>query len=109
MKAGRPVGSEIRQNIVEMLYFLGKAHGYAIYKIYINIFPVVSIRSVYYHLRKGAQLDEFKLEVTSKSGDYSWGHSAEVIYYSIGPNARPTVNKRVKEYIDSLKLSKKAK
>ena len=46
MKKGRPVRSEIRQNIVEILHFIKKAYGYEIYKIYVAIFPKVTLRSI---------------------------------------------------------------
>jgi len=49
-KRGRPVKSEIRQNIVEILFYLKRAYGYDIYKVYIKIFPKVTLRSIYYHL-----------------------------------------------------------
>jgi len=53
MPKGRPVKSEIRQNIVEILYFMKQGYGYEIYKVYVAIFPKVTMRSIYYHLRKG--------------------------------------------------------
>ena len=109
MRFGRPIGSEIRQNIIEILYFFGKIYGYKLYNIYIDIFPKVSQRSIYYHLKKGAQLGEFIVKADSKEGDYSWGNNAEVVYYSLGPESKPTANERVKIYKESLKLSKKTK
>lgn len=108
MERGRPVFSQIRQNIVEILYFLKKGYGYDIYKVYRAVFPKITIRSVYYQLRKGVQLGEFKVERVSKEkGNYSWGSEAEKIYYELGPDAKPKIEKRIKEYLDSLKLSKK--
>ena len=53
MPKGRPVKSEIRQNIVEILYFMKQGYGYEIYKAYVKIFPKVTMRSIYYHLKKG--------------------------------------------------------
>jgi hypothetical protein len=104
MKKGRPVRSEIRQNIVEILNFISNAYGYEIYKVYVAIFPKVTLRSIYYHLKKGVDLGEFKInKVEKEKGDYSWGAEAEKIYYSIGPNAKPTNNERVKEYVESKK------
>ena len=101
MPRGRPVRSTIRQNIIEILYFLGKAYGYDIYKVYKAVFPKVTLRSIYYHLRKGVSLGEFKIEkIEQEKGDYSWGETAEKIYYSLGDNAKPTGNEKVKEYID---------
>lgn len=101
MARGRPAKSEIRQNIIEILFFIKKGYGYDIYKIYRDIFAPVTMRSIYYHLRKGLQLEEFKIEkIEKEKGDYSWGGEAEKIYYSLGPNAKPTGNERVKEYLD---------
>ena len=42
MRRGRPVGSAIRQNIIELLAVLGKEYGYAIAKKYLEIFPASS-------------------------------------------------------------------
>ena len=103
-KKGRPVKSEIRQNIVEILHFVHKAYGYEIYKVYVAIFPKVTLRSIYYHLKKGISLGEFTInKVEKEKGDYSWGGEAEKIYYSLGNQAKPTGNDRVKEYVDSKK------
>lgn len=102
MKKGRPIKSEIRQNVVEILYFVKRAYGYEIYKVYTAVFPKVTLRSIYYHLKKGAALGEFEVnKVEREKGDYSWGTEAEKIYYSLGPNAKPIGNDRVREYIES--------
>lgn len=105
MKArGRPVHSVIRQNVTEILFFLGKGYGYDIFKIYVNIFPKVTLRSIYYHLRKGVDLGEFEVEkIEKEKGEYSWGEMAEKIYYKLGSNAKPTSNTKVKSFIDNLK------
>ena len=104
MAKGRPVKSEIRQNIVEILYFMKQGYGYGIYKAYVAIFPKVTMRSIYYHLRKGVDLNEFKIsKIEREKGDYSWGGEAEKIYYSLGDNAKPLVNEKVKEYFESKK------
>jgi hypothetical protein len=108
MKRGRPVGSIIRSRLIEILYILGKAHGYELYKYYKEIdWPdtnIITLRVVYYHLRKGASLGEFKLEhIEEERGSYSWGESAEKIYYTLGPQAKPSLDPKVKEQIDRLK------
>jgi hypothetical protein len=104
MERGRPIGSQIRKNIIEILHFAGKAYGYEIYKAYVSIFPKVSLRVIYYHLKKGLQIKEFKLEkIEKEKGSYSWGDQAEKHYYSLGANAKPQADKRVKEYFDGLK------
>lgn len=101
MKRGRPVQSDIRQNMVEVLFFLGEAYGYQIYKVYKKVFPPVTLRSMYYHLRKGSDLGEFvKLRTEKDQGDYSWGPSAERIIYKLGPQAKPKGDERVRQYIE---------
>ena len=109
MARGRPVQSVIRQNIIEILYFMKKGYGYDIYKAYIKIYPKVTMRSVYYHLKKGVALEEFKVQKIEKvQGDYSWGSEAEKVYYILGPKAKPKIDKRVKEYLDK-KTNKNSK
>lgn len=103
-KRGRPVKSVIRQNIVEILYFLGQGYAYEIYKIYSQIFPDISMRSVYYHLKKGLVTQEFIVkDIKKEKGDYSWGPEAEKIYYALGPSAGPQMNPQVKSYFDKKK------
>jgi len=104
MAKGRPVKSEIRQNIVEILFFMKQGYGYEIYKAYIAIFPKVTMRSIYYHLKKGVSLEEFKVsKIEKEKGDYSWGPEAEKIYYGLGTSAKPTSNEKAKEYFESKK------
>ncbi|MEA3430675.1 MAG: hypothetical protein U9R08_05360 [Nanoarchaeota archaeon] len=100
-RRGRPVKSQIRQNIVEILYFLGNGYGYDIYKIYRDIFPKVTMRSIYYHLKKGIETGEVKIKtVKSEKGEYSWGGEAEKTYYALGEKAIPKMDNRVKEFLD---------
>ncbi len=100
MRKGRPVKSEIRQNMVEILFFLGEAYGYKLFKVYQEVYPPVTLRSMYYHLKKGASLGEFKLiRIDKDKGDYSWGSSAQRIIYSLGPNAEPKGDPRVEDYL----------
>ncbi|MFC1727938.1 hypothetical protein ACFLZ7_00550 [Nanoarchaeota archaeon] len=97
---GRPVKSPIRQNIIEILHFIKRGYGYEIYKIYIQVFPKVTMRSIYYHLKKGTSLDEFKIEKIEKTkGDFSWGSEVEKKIYTLGPNAKPKADPRVKEVL----------
>lgn len=108
MPRGRPVFSQVRQNIVEILYFMKQGYGYEIYKAYLEIYPKVTLRLLYYHLKKGLQLNEFKVkQVKSEKGDYSWGPAAEKIYYSLGDNAAPKADEKVKAYFDTLRNSGK--
>jgi hypothetical protein len=104
MPRGRPIKSKIRENIIEILYFLGEGYAYQIHKIYIDIFPAVTARSIYYHLKKGTDLNEFKVKDIKKvKGEYSWGPTAEKIYYALGPSARPQLNPVVRKYFEDKK------
>lgn len=100
MRRGRPVASEIRQHMVDILAVVKKGYGYDIFRIYKKIYPKVTCRSIYYHLKKGIETGEFKKgEVVRSEGDYSWGPTAEKIYYELGPNAKPTNDNRVRELL----------
>jgi hypothetical protein len=101
MPRGRPVRSEIRQNMVDLLEHMKSGYGYDIYKAYVAVFPKVTLRSIYYHLKKGVSLTEFSIsKIEKEKGDFSWGSEVEKIYYSLGPSAKPTGNERVKEYFE---------
>ena len=98
MKRGRPVRSEIRQNMVELLHHMKEAYGYNIYKEYSRIFPKVTMRVIYYHLKKGCDLEEFKVhKIQKEKGDFSWGSETEKIYYALGPNAAVKGDERIKQ------------
>src|SRR3989344_7851625 len=99
MPRGRPNKSKIRQNMVEILHHIHKATGYDIYKHYAVLFGKVTLRSIYYHLKKGTALGEFHLEeIREEKGDYSWGNVTEKLYYELGPNAKPVDPTDVQEY-----------
>ena len=101
MTRGRPTKSEIRQNIVDILFFMKKGYGYDIYKAYTEIFPKPTLRVIYYHLKKGLELEEFKIaEIKQEKGEYSWGANAEKIYYKLGPNAAPSGNVRIRKHFE---------
>lgn len=101
---GRPVKSEIRKNIIEILNVIGSAYGYKIHKFYNELFPPCTRENIYYNLRKGVKLGEFELaEVKQEKGEYSWGTVVEKKYYKLGPNARPRGDPRVKEFFETLK------
>jgi len=107
MPRGRPVKSQIRQNVVEILFYLGKGYGYQIAKMYNEIFPEVTQRSIYYHLRKGAAIGEIKVrEIKTEKGEFSWGDKVEKTYYQLGENAQPRGKKRVQEYLKKIKKLK---
>ncbi|GIU70381.1 MAG: hypothetical protein KatS3mg002_1617 [Candidatus Woesearchaeota archaeon] len=93
---GRPLDSKVRQNMIEILYVYKRLYGYELAKIYNEIYPRVSQRLIYYHLRKGLSLGEFSIErVEEKEGNYSWGTVSQRIIYSLGANANPLVDKAV--------------
>ncbi len=90
--------------MVEILYFMKKGYGYDIYKAYRDLFPAVTMRSIYYHLSKGIETEEFKIdEVKKEQGEYSWGNTVTKTYYALGPKAKPSMKKEVKEYFDNKK------
>lgn len=101
MARGRPVGSAIRQNIVEILFYMKSGYGYEIFKAYKEIFPKVTMRVIYYHLKKGQQTGEFEIDrVEKEKGNFSWGSEVEKTYYKLGRNAKATMNPVVKEFFD---------
>lgn len=101
MARGRPVKSQIRQNIVEILHHMKEGYGYDIYRLYKEVFPSVSMRVIYYHLKKGTDLGEFRInKIAKENGNFSWGNEAEKIYYSLGNEAQPIGNERVREIVE---------
>lgn len=87
---GRKAGSLIRKRIAAILGILGKSYGYEIYKNYVSIFGKVDMRLIYYHLKSGVNRKEFVIsEIKKEKGGYTWGDTAERIYYGIGPKAEP--------------------
>ena len=102
MARGRPIGSGVRQNMIEILYHLGTAHGYHIFKVYKELYPKITLRAIYYHLRKGVDLQEFEVaNIQREGGNYSWGTEAEKIYYKLGPKANPKIDPRVKTLLET--------
>lgn len=102
MKRGRPIGSSVRQNMIEILYFMETGHGYHIYKVYRQIFPKITLRGIYYHLKKGLELGEFEVaDVQKEKGEFSWGSEAEKTYYKLGPKAKPKADPRVKLFFET--------
>ena len=98
MARGRPPGSRVRENLIEVLHVLKRAYGYELYLAYREVFPPVAMRTIYYHLRKGTQYGLFRVEtVRVEPGSYSWGPDAERVYYVLGPRARPRRSVRVRQ------------
>ena len=107
MPRGRPIRSEIRQGMVEILAVKGSAYGYELAKIYNAIFPQCTRENVYYHLRKGTAIGEFVVkEIKEERGEYSWGSVVEKKYYRLGPKAVPRNDPKVKDFFDKLKPRK---
>ncbi len=104
---GRPIGSQIRKNIIEILYFLGEGYAYDIYKTYKQIFPNVTMRSIYYHLKKGVSLGEIKInKIVKEQGEFSWGSTVEKTYYALGDQANPSGLERVRNMLQEIKSNK---
>ena len=100
MPRGRPVHSIVRQNLVELLHYLGRGHGYDIYKLYLDLFPKTTLRSIYYNLKRGVDTGEFRvLKVEKEKGDYSWGGEVQHIYYALGDQAQPVGIARIERYL----------
>ena len=102
MARGRPIKSEVRQNIVELLHFMKKGYGYDIARNYNKIFPKVTMRLVYYHLKKGVEIGTFKMDgIEKEKGNYSWGEEVEKKYYTLGEKAEPKILQRIKDYFEN--------
>ena len=105
---GRPVKSEIRERIIDILYVIKEAYGYEIYRYYKNLFPKITLRSIYYNLEKGVSLEEIEVSRTEKTeGKYSWGSVSERNYYCIGKNARANPDAEMIRKISRLKTELK--
>ncbi len=105
---GRPVKSQIRQNVVEILHELQEGYGYQISRIYNTIYPQVTQRSIYYHLHKGIKTNEIAVrKVEQERGDFSWGQSVEKTYYMLGAKANPKGDVRVRDFLKSFKSLKR--
>ena len=90
--------------MVEILHFMNEGYGYQIFKAYKDLYDPITLRVIYYHLKKGQALGEFAVAGVKKTeGQYSWGPEAERVFYSLGPNAKPKQDPRVKEYFDKQK------
>lgn len=105
---GRPLGSEVRKNLINMIFILGKSYGYELAWMYNTLFPKVTRRLIYYHLNKSVKIEELNVDkIEEESGDYSWGSKAEKKYYSLGPKALPNPNTKLIEKVKQLKNDKR--
>jgi hypothetical protein len=99
MPRGRPTKSIVRERLIEILQVCKRAYGYQLFKYYLDLYPAVTMRNVYYHLRKGVALGELQVErIEQSKGDFSWGPDTERTYYKLGDLARPQGDKRVEDY-----------
>ena len=97
-KRGRLPGSQIRDNMIEILAIVNPIHGYDIYKHYKKKYGAASLRSIYYHLKKGTELGVFESKGIQKiEGDFSWGSGVERKVFALGPNAKPRGTYTVKD------------
>ena len=81
---GRPVKSEIREHVAEILAVHGPSYGYEVFKMYSDSFFPCTRESIYYHLKKGVELGMFKIsKISSEKGDFSWGDTAEKTFYEV--------------------------
>lgn len=107
MAPGRPIGSDIRLRMVDILAVLESGYGYEIHKIYCQIFTPCTREVVYYHLRTGVKLGLFSIEkMVSEKGEYSWGKTVEKIYYKLGTAAIPHLNPAIAHAVQKYKLAK---
>lgn len=98
---GRPAKSIVRERLAEILFIVGKLTAYDAHKHYVQIFSSATQRNVYYQLRRGVDLGDFKIsEVVEEKGDYSWGPTSRKVYYELTSNASPQFNKHIKNYFD---------
>ena len=80
----RPIGSKVRERIINILKENGPLWGYEIYKKYVKKYGKITRKNIYYNLKKGVELGEIKLvDIKHEEGSYSWGNSAEKKYYDI--------------------------
>ena len=88
MTKGRPLKTEIREKVAHILRQINAGYGYQIYKIYNEVFGRVSLRNLYYNLKKGALVGEFVVvDIKLEKGSFTWGGQVEHKYYALGPYA----------------------
>lgn len=93
------------QQIVDTLC---ASYGYEIYRVYNEFFEPISLRSMYYHLKRGVQLDEFKeVAVKETKGSYTWGDISIRKYYILGTAAQHHTNEDLEELIERLGIKKR--
>ncbi|MGE0792614.1 MAG: hypothetical protein AB7V77_00355 [Candidatus Woesearchaeota archaeon] len=99
MTRGRPSKSLVRDNIIELLFVLGKETAYNLHKYYVKLFPNTSRRNIYYQLQKGVVMELFEIEnVVDEKGNFSWGTTTRKVYYKLGKQSNPKLNERIVNY-----------
>lgn len=79
---GRPRNSIVRHRVLAILFFLGASYGYEVYKKYIKIFGTITMRDIYYHIKRLLKDRLIKIKELKKiQGDFTWGSISERIYY----------------------------
>ncbi len=102
MPQGRPSKSVVRDRLVEMLFIAGRLTAYEAHKHYLRLFGKASQRNIYYQLQKGEAQGIFSKEVVVEKGEYTWGATAQKTYYSLTSQARPQINKEVRDYFQEV-------
>ncbi len=83
-KMARKPGSLVRARIISLLQQHGEMHGYKLAILYNKEYAKVSQRLIYYHLKKGVNLEEIKIsKIVEEKGDYSWGNKVSRVYYKV--------------------------
>jgi len=107
MPRGRPLKTEIREKIASILAHVGQSYGYDIYKAYQQVFGKVTLRNLYYNIKKGLELGEFIIvDVKRETGAFTWGGESQRIYYTVGPYAK-TFSLTEKQKLDLEKIPAK--
>ena len=99
--------NKVRKRIATILLRIKYGYGYQIYKYYRKIFGNISIRTFYYNLNKGEKTREFLIvNVKKVSGNFTWGDSAQRVYYMLGPMSQIIEkNKRINDKLESLSIT----
>ena len=107
MPRGRPLKTDIREKIASILAQVGQSYGYEIYKHYQQVFGKITLRNLYYNIKKGLKLGEFIIvDVKQEKGSFTWGGETQRIYYTLGPYAK-TYNVTEKQRLSLNKLESK--
>ena len=97
-RRGRSLGSPIRDNLIELINYLGPSYGYILFKNYKKVWGNVSLRSIYHHLAKGVELGLFEVKGVEKiEGDYSWGSGVQRTVYKLTSDANIKKDPLIKE------------